>query len=388
MNRPMAKGWCPGALRPMMSGDGLLVRIRPTLGRLNADQVYALCEAADAFGSGLMDLTNRANIQIRGVAQDNFERLLARLDTAGLVDHDLQREVRNNIIVSPLWQNGDDTWRIATELKARLQELPDLPAKFGFAIDAGSTPVLSTVSADIRIERSQSNILIVRADGAASGVPSTISEIVHRIIELCHWFAETGGTQSKRMAQHIARSPLPKGAEQIAPLEAAADILEPGPSRQGPVYGAPLGRMSSSDLANVMLSSKATALRTTPWRLFVLEGGTAIESDAFISDPADHLRRVDACPGSPFCPSSSVDTRTLAYTLARTLSSQADLGGLDSRRLHISGCAKGCARPSLATMTVVGRNGKFDIVRDGCAWDPPEKTGLDSTQVAVQLGGN
>ncbi len=25
------KGWCPGALRPMQSGDGLVVRIRPRL---------------------------------------------------------------------------------------------------------------------------------------------------------------------------------------------------------------------------------------------------------------------------------------------------------------------------------------------------------------------
>ena len=23
------KGWCPGALRPMLSGDGLVVRVRP-----------------------------------------------------------------------------------------------------------------------------------------------------------------------------------------------------------------------------------------------------------------------------------------------------------------------------------------------------------------------
>ena len=28
------KGWCPGALRPMQSGDGLVTRIRPPLGRL------------------------------------------------------------------------------------------------------------------------------------------------------------------------------------------------------------------------------------------------------------------------------------------------------------------------------------------------------------------
>ncbi len=26
------KGWCPGALRPMESGDGLVVRVRPRAG--------------------------------------------------------------------------------------------------------------------------------------------------------------------------------------------------------------------------------------------------------------------------------------------------------------------------------------------------------------------
>ena len=32
------KGWCPGALRPMQSGDGLVVRIRPRGGRLSPAQ--------------------------------------------------------------------------------------------------------------------------------------------------------------------------------------------------------------------------------------------------------------------------------------------------------------------------------------------------------------
>ena len=29
---PIIKGWCPGALRPMPSGDGLVVRVRPKAG--------------------------------------------------------------------------------------------------------------------------------------------------------------------------------------------------------------------------------------------------------------------------------------------------------------------------------------------------------------------
>ncbi|WP_252979256.1 hypothetical protein [Mameliella alba] len=38
MSAPEIKGWCPGAWRPMLSGDGLVVRVRPHLARLDADQ--------------------------------------------------------------------------------------------------------------------------------------------------------------------------------------------------------------------------------------------------------------------------------------------------------------------------------------------------------------
>ncbi|MFY0615795.1 MAG: precorrin-3B synthase, partial [Hyphomicrobiaceae bacterium] len=169
MNRPAAKGWCPGALRPMMSGDGLLVRVRPRLGRLTVEEIEALCATANAHGSGVIDLTSRGNIQVRGVSEQTYDRLLVDLESAKLIDQSAADEERNNIITSPLWQTGDDTERVAVELGARLSELPDLPSKFGFAIDAGVLPMLSAASADIRVERGVSGELIVRPDGVAVG---------------------------------------------------------------------------------------------------------------------------------------------------------------------------------------------------------------------------
>ena len=85
MSQFAIKGWCPGALRPMRSGDGLVVRIRPHGGRLSPAQATGIAELAERFGNGLIDVTNRANLQIRGVSDAGHASLiegLARLDRA------------------------------------------------------------------------------------------------------------------------------------------------------------------------------------------------------------------------------------------------------------------------------------------------------------------
>ena len=44
MKRPAAKGWCPTIYRPMMSGDGLLVRVKPAYGLLDAQALTCLAD--------------------------------------------------------------------------------------------------------------------------------------------------------------------------------------------------------------------------------------------------------------------------------------------------------------------------------------------------------
>ena len=40
--------------------------------------------------------------------------------------------------------------------------------------------------------------------------------------------------------------------------------------------------------------------------------------------------------------------------------------------MHVSGCAKGCAHPAPAPLTIVGTSQGCGIVRDGTARDMPE----------------
>ena len=124
------KGWCPSAHHPMMSGDGLLVRVKPRMGRLSAAKVLALCDLAGRFGNGAIDLTSRANLQIRGVAETDHPALLAGLIEAGLVDGDADREGRNTV-VTPFWRPGDLTARLYAALQPVTAALPSLPDKMG-----------------------------------------------------------------------------------------------------------------------------------------------------------------------------------------------------------------------------------------------------------------
>jgi precorrin-3B synthase len=52
--------------------------------------------------------------------------------------------------------------------------------------------------------------------------------------------------------------------------------------------------------------------------------------------------------------------------------------------LHVSGCAKGCAHPKAAAITLVGQNGRYALVRDGAPWDRAVRENL-TVEEAVRL---
>ena len=101
-NIKSVRGWCPGALKPMESGDGLIVRLRAHAGTLSADDLLAIAGIAQRFGNGLIDLTRRANVQIRGVTQDKLAGLWSDLSMLGLLDPSSEAEAVRNVMVNPL----------------------------------------------------------------------------------------------------------------------------------------------------------------------------------------------------------------------------------------------------------------------------------------------
>lgn len=381
------KGWCPGAWRPMATGDGLLVRVRPRLGRLMRGQMLALCDAAEAFGSGLIELTSRANLQLRGVSEATWPGLMTFLVEQGLVDPDPQAERRPPLLLAPDWQAGDATHEAARRLLARLGELPELPAKVGLALDAGDTPVLNAASADFRIERSAAGTLLVRADGRARGTPvDSVAAAVELLVRLAHWFVESGGRDAGRMRRHHA--PLPAWAPATTVPAEPGEGLALGSHPRGRVFGLPFGRAPASALRAAVESTSLApeasgAVRVTPWRRLLVEGAErgaeAASVAGLLDDNRDPRLAMDVCPGAPHCEQASVATLGLAQELAERLSGRVE------GPVHVSGCPKGCARRQPAEVCLTGRAGRFDLILGGRADGTPVATGLTEAEVLASL---
>lgn len=367
----MTKGWCPGALRPMMSGDGLVVRVRPHGGRISADQALALARLADTYGNGLIDLGSRAHLQLRGVDEAGLPALHGALRDLGLLDEDAGAEARRNILTTPLHRPGDETLALVAGLEAALRDAPPLPAKFGFAVDTGAAAVLTGDSADIRIERAETG-LILRADGRDMGEPVTAAAAVPRAMDLLGWFLDRGG--AGRMARLIASGQSPSLCAGSPPLKGPP--LKPGPCEAGLCLGLPFGQMRAATLRALAVAP----LRLTPWRMVVLEGIADFPPHpGLIADPRDPLLNVSACTGAPGCTSAEAPTRDLARRLAPLVPAGC--------HLHVSGCAKGCAHPQPAPLTLTARGGLFDLIENGAPDATPALRGLSPDTIPDLLRG-
>ncbi|GEP10582.1 precorrin-3B synthase [Methylobacterium gnaphalii] len=91
----------------------------------------------------------------------------------------------------------------------------------------------------------------------------------------------------------------------------------------------------------------------------------ALAAAGFITDPADPRRAIAACPGAPACASGTTPVPEHATRLAQAFAPFAARG----LTAHVSGCAKGCAHPRPASLTLVGEGGHYRIVLDGTPGD-------------------
>jgi precorrin-3B synthase len=219
----------------------------------------------------------------------------------------------------------------------------------------------------------------VRADGAEFGGSVTRTEVVDVALALAEWFVTSGGAKGGRgrMMAHIrAGTRLPEALSGHARPTSVTAAPLPGLCPQGALVGATFGQLTHSAFRH--LAGYGQALRMTPWRMMLVEGLREMpRREDVITQADDPALRVIACSGAPRCREAHADTRELAAALAPHIAAGA--------RLHVSGCAKGCAHSGPASITLVATSEGFDLVRGGSTRDTPVRSGLSGASIVENL---
>lgn len=386
------RGACPALATPMPTGDGLLVRLRPAGGALTLPQFTALARSAVAHGNGILEITARGNLQIRGLRAETVGQLAADIDAAGITVPDGPA-----IEISPLHgidpQERSDPAAMEMALRRTLHDFiasPRLAPKLSIVVDGGGAFGLSALSADIRIvARSNADWLVaINGDGetampVATGPAAAAVSAVGNILSLLAALGQGSRTRDIDPARLRAHFPavdnirfIPSRAASI-PLSGLHRLAD-GKTVLG--VRPEFGQMWASDLIALLDLADAhgaTAIRLAPGRGFFFIGlpedrvpamQIAAAKYGFSAQPGENSEHIAACAGAGACGSAFYETRSLARRILAVAPALFD----GSLTLHLSGCAKGCAhaRPAL---TLTGTAEGYDLILNGSAADRPDE---------------
>jgi precorrin-3B synthase len=407
---PRRKGWCPGVLRPMETGDGLIARVRARRGRLSLDEAAAVAESALCCGNGAIGLSARGNLHLRGLSERTLPDLRARLSATGLIDADPEVERLGDIVASALDdidpEASFDLGPSVAALERRLREdhgLRRLPAKFSFVLDALGRLPLGDIDADIRFEASRDGRFAVYLAGedalAAQCAPAETGDAAARLGKAYLSLAGAGEEAPRRMRALVgrigARSVFAKAGYETKPWPRSQrraslrDVLGAHAFGAAIVVGAAaaFGEIEAIRLEALIQRARALGadgLRLTPWRAFSITGldprraASMIEACAklgFVTSADEPRLRIAACPGAPACMHGHAPVREDAARWAPLM----PMG--DGVVLHVSGCAKGCARPATTAATLTATERGYDLILSGRAGDPPARRGLSTAAI-------
>lgn len=391
--KPWVRGACPGIAQPLPTGDGLLARLLPAE-PLPIATWLALCDASERHGNGIIEVTQRGNLQFRGLSETSVAEFSRSLFALGLGARE-----HPAILTAPLLGLAAGEPPLLRELSERLRsELPATVAtmpvgpKVSLIIDGDSSLHLDAIPADLRLRLSDdaSRVHLSLAGDAASARPLGWIGPQHAVAAVMAMFAAIARAGLHARARDLTRegnlqafrSTLP-GLLPDAPPPPPRPPAEPiGMHRLGnaqralgvaPAFGhSDAGALRR--LAEAAARCGARAIRPAPGRALLaigLDSGGAEQlaaeaaASGFIVDPRDARRFVFACAGAPACRSAQLDTRALAPRVAAAAAHRLDR----SMTIHISGCEKGCAHPGPAALTLVGSD---QLVFDGRAEDTPQ----------------
>lgn len=366
---PTRRGACPAFLAPMETGDGLVLRLVPADGMLTSTQLAGLAAAARTFGNGMMEVTARGSLQLRGLTAETVAPLQDTILGLGITPR-----LGRAIDISPL--SGLDPEEIADarplarrirEGIARLEER--LGPKVSVVVDGGGAVSLDGQKADVRLKagRGPEGVVWSVTVGGGRAASCTEAEAAGRAVEALTRLAALGRRARATDLPGCTRTPdavtarTPLGRISLADGTFAFGIGLPFGAGEAGLFAA---------VAEAAEAAGARDLRPAPERVLIATGLDGRGAEAFaaaaerlgcLAAANDPRAFVAACPGAPACASAHFPARELAPRVAAALAPLLD----GTVSVHLSACTKGCAHPAPTTLAFVGMDGGIALVHEG-----------------------
>lgn len=347
-----------------------MIRLRIPGGQTSGQVLRRLTELAPAYGNGVVQLTSRAGLQLRGLPDPLPADLVEAIVATGVLPAPSHERVRN-IVASPLTGLSGglaDLRPLIADLESALiadPALAELPGRFLFVLDDGRGDVAG-LNFDLAYQATgpDTGLLLVGSPGVGSpgiGSPGAGSPSVGSLsVGSCSVGLSVSAAQAVptllALAGRFVTARAASGAWRVAELPDWIESL--GLSRVPATIGrpsVPLGRVGSAASVAVPLGQlRATHIAVidelvgggpvviTPWRGLILPRSAdqldRLEDAGLVVDDTSSWANISACVGAPACGRARIDTKAVAELLVGSK--------VPIRRLHISGCERRCGAPA------------------------------------------
>jgi precorrin-3B synthase len=405
-------------LRIVPALDGGICRIKLPCGQLTAAQADAIATASARYASGVIEITNRANLQIRGIEMPHADALIAELLAAGLGAATPGGDDVRNVMVSPSAGIDAaalcDTTPLAMQILSLLQtqtRLHQLSPKFSISLDGGEALAMLEHPHDLWLSAistsghqhagktqqaarfvfglagcpAQSNALAVVA---AEHVVTLVDAVLNTFLDL----ASAEQARMRQLLQSISAQEFLRRLKMRFPFALSTDVsawcrqpalphahigihTQCNPSNVYVGAVPALGRIDTAQLR--ALAQLATrfgdgTFRLTPWQSVLLPSITHASAEIvlrklkqrkFTTTAVEPLAHLIACTGARACAKGLADTKADALQLAQLLQNAPRKNSLPPA-VHLSGCSRSCAAAFVAPFTLLAvAEGRYDLFR-------------------------
>jgi ferredoxin-nitrite reductase len=391
---------CPGLFYATPAQDGFILRIRVPGGILNREQGEAIATLLTQGGWEQIQITNRANLQIR--TSENFAHLpiLKKLPALGLAASNPRLDHLRNLMASPTAgidpQEIIDTTPFVRALDTYIQshpQLAQLPAKFSIGVDGGGKVgigVRSPVAWEQRYNEMQFSALTqgsqiyfhlaLGGDRTLTAtelyfLPEYFLEVVAALTQvylahltpkkprLKHILADWGKEAFLEEVKKRLTCPIYSGlALPISPSQPYSHLGSHPQKQKDLTYlgiSLPLGQLSLTQWQGLLQLSPGN-LRLTPWQSVLIphipqakltELVSYLEELGLNPSPQHPAAGIVACTGQPGCAAALSPSQQHAQVLITYLQEHLHLD--QPLNIHLSACEKSCAQASAAQITLL-----------------------------------